>query len=59
MKISRMRAVMKPNNIIMCPLYGGDYIVSVNISMTKDELQKIGLKTREEIEEYIKKKLDS
>ncbi len=50
---------MKPNNIIMCPLYGGDYIVSVNISMTKDELQKIGLKTREEIEEYIKKKLDS
>ena len=49
---------MKINNIDICPLYGGDYIVLVNIVLLKNKLHKLNIKTEKDIKSYISKKLN-
>tara|TARA_Y100001963_G_scaffold159832_1_gene265557 strand:- start:3484 stop:3651 length:168 start_codon:yes stop_codon:yes gene_type:complete len=46
------------DKIELCPLLGGDYIVSLNLVYSKKELDKLGIITEEDIKKYIKKKLD-
>ena len=48
----------KINKIDVCPLDGGDYIVSINVLYTNDELKKLGIKTKKDIVKYINNKLD-
>ena len=45
------------NKVNTCPLVGDDYIVSVNISIYKDDMTKLNLKTKEDIQNYIRGKL--
>ena len=47
----------KINRIDICPLYGGDYIVSINVLYTKEKLDKLDIKTKEDIIKYINNKL--
>ena len=48
---------MEVNTVDVCPLVGGDYIVSVNMSIYKDDIIKLKLKTKEDIQNYIRGKL--
>tara|TARA_Y100001963_G_C6647730_1_gene384160 strand:- start:633 stop:818 length:186 start_codon:yes stop_codon:yes gene_type:complete len=44
--------------IDLCPLFGGDYIVSVNLLYTKEKLNELGIKTENDIINHITNKLD-
>ena len=48
---------MEINKIDKCKLYGDDYIININIIYTKEDLEKLNLKTEEKIDNYIKDRL--
>ena len=41
---------MKINHVTSCPLYGGDCILSVSITYTKEEMKKLKLNFRNQDE---------
>ena len=44
------------NKIQICNLHGGDCICLVSIIYSKEDLEKLGLKSDDDIDEYIKSK---
>ena len=48
----------KINKIDVCPLHDGDYIVSVNLWYDKNELNRLNIKTKDDMIKYINNKLD-
>jgi hypothetical protein len=49
---------MKINDIQKCNLHGGDYLCIINILYTKEDLEKLGLESVEDIDRYIHEKLN-
>ena len=49
---------MKINDIQKCNLHGGDYLCLINVLYTKEDLEKLGLKSVEDIDRYIHEKLN-
>ena len=48
---------MEINKIHKCKLHDDDYIINISVIYTKEDLEKLNLKTEEKIDNYIKNKL--
>jgi len=48
---------MKINKINKCKLHDDDYIINVSMIYTKEDLKKLNLNTEEQIDNYIKDRL--